>query len=343
MSTHNELVQELLGIISDYRSGGMTQKLDSQHIEKWIGQFTQDKQLAILSEVVHIFKKTYISKKSIIQALQSVSSYKPFVGDTPRNHWSIATILDIQKGGNSQHEFSQLMAQVVKEKYEIEVSINKMDSSCFYYIDDNLCSGSRVIQDLTAWIVEDAPNKCKLNLFFVVLHRYGQWRVKNKLEEKIAESGKNITLEWARCVEPEDRKTYIDKSDVLRPVSAPDNESVKDYIDSMGYKPVFRSPGGKGSLDIFSSEEARHLLEQEFLIKGVEIRNKCKHLKDQHRPLGYSGLETLGFGSMIVTYRNCPNNAPLVLWVGDPWYPLLPRATNNDAKIFRAFESLESL
>jgi hypothetical protein len=48
-------------------------------------------------------------------------------------------------------------------------------------------------------------------------------------------------------------------------------------------------------------------------------------------------LVTLGFGSLIVTYRNCPNNAPLALWVDHPWYPLFPRTTNTDTQLKKMF------
>jgi hypothetical protein len=44
--------------------------------------------------------------------------------------------------------------------------------------------------------------------------------------------------------------------------------------------------------------------------------------------VGNMVLSTLGFGSTIVTFRNCPNNAPLAFWAGDPWYPLFPRKIN---------------
>lgn len=44
-------------------------------------------------------------------------------------------------------------------------------------------------------------------------------------------------------------------------------------------------------------------------------------------------LVTLGFGSLIVTFSNCPNNAPLAFWVDSPWYPLFPRATNSDTSL----------
>jgi hypothetical protein len=39
-------------------------------------------------------------------------------------------------------------------------------------------------------------------------------------------------------------------------------------------------------------------------------------------------LQTVGFGALIVTFRNCANNCPLGFWVDDPWYPLFPRKTN---------------
>ena len=61
----------------------------------------------------------------------------------------------------------------------------------------------------------------------------------------------------------------------------------------------------------------------------------CPNLNQFQRPLGNSLLETLGFGSLIVTFRNCPNNAPLPLWVGNPWHPLFPRTTNSDTSLTR--------
>ena len=54
----------------------------------------------------------------------------------------------------------------------------------------------------------------------------------------------------------------------------------------------------------------------------------CPYLKESARPLGFSLLKTLGFGATVVTHRNCPNNCPLALWAGDPWYPLFRRKTN---------------
>ena len=76
------------------------------------------------------------------------------------------------------------------------------------------------------------------------------------------------------------------------------------------------------------------MLEQEFLKAGAKIKYElCPDLKENHWPLGYDVFKCVGFGSLLVTYRNCPNNCPLVLWAGAPWFPLFPRKTNTQSAI----------
>jgi hypothetical protein len=104
---------------------------------------------------------------------------------------------------------------------------------------------------------------------------------------------------------------------------------VQAYAEGLKYPVNFRTGENQGYLQIFSSESNRHALEQGLLIAGVSIKNRCLNLKKSHRPLGYTSLECLGFGSTVVTYRNCPNNTPLAFWVGDPWFPLFPRKINE--------------
>lgn len=115
----------------------------------------------------------------------------------------------------------------------------------------------------------------------------------------------------------------------------PEDDALRTYIaEEQAYPFEPRNPGGKLNYPVFSSEEGRQLLEREFLLAGMRIRSFCKNPSNVLRPLGFSHFG-LGFGSMIVTYRNCPNNAP---WpsggeipeasAGHPlskWYPLVPR------------------
>jgi hypothetical protein len=124
----------------------------------------------------------------------------------------------------------------------------------------------------------------------------------------------------------EDRKYYMTDSDVLRPTAIP--PEAQSYVDALGATPVLRTGSKVGELGLFSSASARDLVEQEFLKAGVLVRQRCRLLPAQMRPLGSTLMKTTGFGSMFVTYRNCANNTPLVLWAGDPWYPLFRRKTN---------------
>jgi hypothetical protein len=202
-----------------------------------------------------------------------------------------------------------------------------------------MCAGKRVRTDRGSWIEDDAPAEAKVHVVTISLHRGAQYFASTKIKESTKKAGKKIDVIWWRCIEIEDRKRYIDSSDVLRPTCIPDDAEVQAYASSLKYKPVLRTPGSVGEIGIFSSEEGRHLLEQELLKAGARIRSMCPHLNVYQRPLGNMVLETLGFGSLLVTFRNCPNNCPLAFWAGDPWYPLFPRSTNSDAFMKRLLES----
>ncbi len=159
-------------------------------------------------------------------------------------------------------------------------------------------------------------------------HRLGQFYAREKIQNAAEANNKELKTSWWRCLELEDRKIYVNTSDVLRPTMLPDDELVTEYAQSLRFPPVLRNAGNVGENKFFSSEHGRSLLEQEFLKAGVKIRSLCPYLNKYQRPLGNMVLDTLGFGATIVTFRNCANNCPLAFWAGDPWYPLFPRKTN---------------
>ena len=148
------------------------------------------------------------------------------------------------------------------------------------------------------------------------------------IEKAAASAGKQIAVTWWRCLAIENRKKFAESSDVFWPTSLPNEKDTQAYVQGLKYPPVLRKAGSVGENKFFSSEAGRNLLEQEFLQAGVRIRKKCPYLNAYQRPLGNMILETLGFGTPIVTYRNCANNCPLAFWVGDPWYALFPRKIN---------------
>ncbi len=144
-----------------------------------------------------------------------------------------------------------------------------------------------------------------------------------------------------------------------------------EKLKTSGFKPCLRVAARTAQGKLFASEEERSLLEKEFLKVGAKIRQAGPDLPESIRPLGYvklkvvkkgsemesagildrlgarfgwktleppvrensSSLRALGFGSLYVTYRNCPVNCPPALWrKGEGWYPLFPRDRKPEAE-----------
>lgn len=322
-----ELVNATASIIADYREGEIARP-DAAHVEKWLAQFDEGVRAPLLIELNHVLKKTYISKAGVEQFLSNLVSH-PKLGDgNPAGFWGGARFLDIQKRGNSQREFLALFAVPLKQKTGLGVKQCGAQPACYIYLDDGLFTGMTLIESLTRWLKGDAPKECILHVIVIAGHVGGKYYAETQLTKVAVAVGKQIEFHWWAMLTLEDRKAYIDDSDVLRPTVLPNDARTMAYAAALKYPPVFRTPGKVGHLEIFSGEEGRNLLEQQLLIKGAYIREVAPKLPQYARPLGDMVLQTLGFGSTFVTYRNCPNNTPLAFWCGNPWYPLFPRKTN---------------
>lgn len=343
-ATRSELLESIAEQIADYREGDVPRRTP-KHVARWVQQFPEDVQDGILSEINHLIPKTYISRDTMMAFLRGLTTHEKFCGGDPGTFWRSANLLDIQQGGNSQREMLAIFGELLKQEVGLELADCGSSDGPFIYLDDGLFGGGRIRQDLTTWIENDAPEKCELRVVVASLHMLGQYYVDKKLSELKANTQKKIKLSWWRIQEVENRRYYKHNSDVLWPTAIPDGPLAEAYVRYMTeeepkYKVELRTPGSIGEHKFFSSDKARILLEQQFLTAGLQIRDKCPHFPETARPLGATLLKTFGFGSTIVTFRNCPNNCPLVLWAGDPWYPLFQRSTNTDAFIKRMIASV---
>lgn len=327
MANRDELLESIAKRIADYRKAEIPLPT-SDHVNTWIQQFDDDVQIQMLAELDHVLGETYISKVRVQEFLSTLVKSKEFAGENPRTFWEKVSFLNIQGGGNSQREMLSMFNEVLQKECGLSVEQCGKNGEMFVYIDDGIFTGNRVRNDITKWIQSSAPRQAEVRIVVIALHRGGEYYAGTALKKAAEQTGKTIEIQWWRCVSIEDRKAYIDRSDVLRPVSLPEDERVKTYAQSLKYSPTLRTAGNIGENKFFSSEEGRNILEQELLKAGVSIRDQCPNLNVYQRPLGNMILETLGFGTLIVTFRNCPNNCPLALWAGDPWYPLFPRKTN---------------
>ena len=327
MNNREQLLESLSETIADYRDGEIPSPTP-EHVAKWLDQFEKPVQFPVLRELDHVLKQTYLPKSTVEEFLSSLAVNKKLTGGAPRSYWQSVELLDIQGGGDSQSDLLEMFGEALNSKCGLSLDECSGSSETFVYLDDGIYTGNRALGDLRSWIQSEAPDEAVLNVIVIALHRGGRYYAMTKLNEASEVAGKTVKIKWWRYVTLEDRKAHTNSSDVLRPTEIPDEQLVHEYVDGLNYSPTLRNPGSLGKRGFFSSEEGRHVLEQEFLRAGVHIRSICPNLNDYQRPLGNSVLETLGFGSMLVTFRNCPNNAPLALWVGDPWYPLFPRKTN---------------
>lgn len=254
-------------------------------------------------------------------------------------------LLAIQQLGSSQKEMLEILRNVLAQ-YSISTPNNHGRLKEFVYLDDGIFGGGHVIKDLNDWIETSAPQWAKVQIITIARHTGGKYHAGEAIAKKAKGVGKEISIQWRseRNRIFEDRKSKTDYSDVLRPKQIPNVHEVTEYVKKLTdaqFSPTLRKGDSLGLRNIFSSPEGRNLLEEQLLIAGCRIMKQCTNLPKNARPLGFSPLKTLGFGSMMVTYRNCPNNSPLALWVGEPcWYPLFQRRTNNETTIRDTLNSL---
>jgi hypothetical protein len=303
--------------------------MNAAHVGRWVDQFDPLIHGPLLTELDAVLKNTYVTRADVLKFLTKLCSNPDLAGVSPAAFWKQVNFLRVQGGGNSQREMLVLFGECLNAAFGINIDDCGSVGGPYVYLDDVLFSGNRVLNDLRNFAAS-APRSLKLHVILIALHRSGEWYAKSNIEKAFQEAGKALKLEIWRAATFENRKDNQDV-DVLRPTQLPPGRAMQDYVASMSnHAPLLRAGAYLGSRKggTFATAAGRELLEQEFLKAGLQIRSMCPNLKDNHRPLGYTPLKGLGFGSTIVTFRNCPNSCPLALWVGDPWYPLFPRKNN---------------
>lgn len=348
MTERERIIESITTTIADYREGDI-EVPTTTHVNRWVRQFTAAVQLPLLQEIDHVLKKTYFSRERVLEFLQALVCSKRIAGANPCDFWKRTNFLRIQKNGRSQEELLVLFDGVLHHQCGIKTAECGSDDGVFIYIDDVMFSGNRIGTDLAAWIEESAPEQAIVHVVVVAIHTFGEYKMPQKIQQEAKLRGKKIKLEIWRIAAFENMLANRNSSEVLWPAELPDDESLKEYMDEEKKFPFkTRVASGKINNKIFSSEEGRQLLERELLLAGMKIRSFSQSPARALRPLGFSPFG-LGFGSMIVTFRNCPNNCPLALWWGDPeaapthpfskWYPLFPRKTYGQEVGFADFFS----
>jgi hypothetical protein len=320
-------LQAIADIAQDYRQadiGGVT----PARVDQWVRQFAPQVQEPILAELEHVLRQTYFTRQYVTRFFSALLTYDRLVGTDPGGFWSSTNFLNLQTAGNSQRDLLEIFDEQLRGQFNIGLNECGGEIGRYVYIDDALYSGGRIKSDISSWISVSAPVNATVFIITIARHTQGHFFAEKDLAKASKDAGKNIAFRWVSRYVIEDRNYYINVSDVLRPTHIPLDPATQAYMQDLGTAPSLRVPGNVGGNGFFSSETGRNLLEQEFLTMGIRIRQMCPNLGAFQRPLGNTTHRKVGFGSTIVTFRNCANNAPLVLWVDAPWYPLFPRSTN---------------
>jgi hypothetical protein len=337
------LVSAIVKRVKDYRQGEVP-VIDSVAVLAWLDQFDPNDRPTILREMNRILA-TYISRTTAKGVLADYAVKPELVGPDPAAFWRAARCLQIQQSGTSQRDMLGLLDEVLREKFGISPRLDeRVRDHAYIYVDDVSCSGSRIKHDLLTWMLRDNIRDAIVHVICVATYRLGEYNVMKGLNAELRERNTHVKFWPGYCFE--NRLSCARHAEVFWPTHLPEDPYVKQWHETLppGRPLKWREPGGAASRQLFSSEEARGLIEQAFLKKGAYIRSLPQNAKAEMRPLGFSKLVTPGFGTTIVTYRNCPNNAPLVLWWGDPngaeplsrWRPLFPRRfpVQNPREIF---------
>lgn len=344
------LLQSIATIVSDYRQGEIPE-IDSNHVDRWVRQFSEfgfddEAQIIILDEMRRILNTYYISYRKAQAFMRKALTSPNLLGTNPADEIVNFRFLRIQTRGNSQTDLLGLCDSILEPMYGIRTEDCGKNPIAYIYFDDCLYSGNRVRRDITAWL-PNAVTGSALHIIFFGYHTEGLNYSKRII--KAEAQSRNISVYfWKKWHEFHNSRWSPSRFDCFWANELSRNEFVDQYIQTVNERrqnqnhslpPLFRPINMPSQDNIFSSPAAREVIESAFLKAGVYIVSLPKSPNTSMRPLGYDYLETLGFGAVLITYRNIANNCPLALWWGDPekayplnaWYPLFPRTVNMTA------------
>ncbi len=342
-SEMESLASDIVEVIEDYRYDDGFQ-ITVSRVLGWVEQFDEADRLFILQELRHVFrKKRYISKAKAKDFLRRVveNLARDYGYDTPQSFLRNSSFLDLQEEGKSQKELLRLLDEVTQENYIMSLSdCGSQSSKNFVYLDDVLCTNNTSFYDLKKWLEQTHDSEAILdkvlngetNLMcvYIFAHRLNKeklfWRFKYELRAFERRVYKPYSAVWI----DNDHKNPHSKLDFLFPLREGQSEEVLSYFAQLqtGTNGVFRKAGTPANEVFFSSPENRTRLENIFLNKGIEILKSVSIQKENIRPLGFTlpSHKNFGFGTLCFTWRNVPNNTPLVFWYSSPiWMPLFEK------------------
>jgi hypothetical protein len=355
------LIDEVFDQIKDYRSDELqpSVKMTRIRIKQWIEQFEENDRIFILTELKHIFSKRYCSKDGVKKFLKAVVDKltKDLGYKSAPDFLRMTLFLDLQPKGKSQKIMLKLLAELLIENFGFKIQDCGTDQKKhFVYIDDILCTGNTLIQDIKEWCgneytlgktnIEAIKDKSAELIFaYIFTHQKNYQKKKAEMRHKI-DPIISANHKMYRRMEIENNEGSVSSSlDFVFPIDTEEKQIV-DYKEkiiaevdehtqlykSTSPNEFFRTTGRPKEEKLFTSPENRNRFETILLKKGISILNRSNTKKKNMRALGFSlpSQKSFGFGTLCFTWRNIANNTPLVFWyAGGGFYPLFVKNQTN--------------
>ncbi len=305
-------------------------------VEQWAAQFDDGVRQRVIAETAHVLGNTLITKTAAEQILKTLITDPAMCGgDDIHDWWKSSNFLWLSRKGQSQGVMRGMIDKSLQETHGgLSVTDCGSERRRYIYLDDVVCTGTQWKWAVDDWLKStQLPGVVHLHLIALAVHSHRLAHPIHHLKDVATDLGIRLEIYV--------RAEFRMKSSGLWPTfepkgydASPPVETLIEKLGQTGHPMKLRENFTLPNCRVFSSEEARDLLEREFLTAGCRIRYElCPELKENHWPLGYDVFTGMGFGTPIATWRNCPNSAPLALWADDPWFPLLPR-TNNPPRLY---------
>ncbi len=356
-----QLIDEIFEQLKDYRADEIfpNVKMTKNRITQWVEQFEANDRVFILTELKHIFSKRYCSKDSVKKFLKAVVDKltKDLGYKSAPDFLRMTTFLDLQPNGKSQKVMLKLLKELLTENYQFNIQdCGTVQKKHFVYIDDILCTGNTLIQDIKEWSGNEyAAGKTNLEAIkdksaelifaYIFIHEKNYQKKKAEMRHKI-DAVISANHKMYRLIEIENNEGSISSSlDFVLPIETEDEEvseykekiiaEVDEYTqryNSTSPDEFFRTAGRPKEEKLFTSPQNRDRFESIMLKKGIYILHHSNTKKKNMRALGFSlpSQKSFGFGTLCFTWRNIANNTPLVFWyAGGGFQPLFVKNQTN--------------
>lgn len=338
-----ELANNILEIVKDYRNDSGIQ-ITTDCILAWGNQFGDDAEF-ILSETEHILRQTYISKEAAIRNLkkQLVGLQTQYKYATMAAFIANAYLIDVQDANKSQPAILALVKEILVEEYGITYDETSTieNRKHYLYFDDVLASGRKSFTEITAFLeLELHPSLVveallagdkTLSASYFCIHQLGFNNVQWQLMQKFGDSVKKHFHTQHTLLIENQSKWDNQKLNFVIPIDS-NNTEYNSFLANLGRTSNNALPYRRKTMpkteSFFSSPSNSLKYETIILDAGLRIlRNLGDRRKANQRPLGFAtpSHKSFGTGTLFFTWRNIPNNCPLIFWwevPGHNWTPL---------------------